>query len=319
MPYLINPAVEGFYKNSNESPKVDSAESLKELVNVLSSGLKLPIEHDGSAVKLKTFNIPTYDGSEINAFWYAHPEKEVNGPAVLYFHGGGYLGSKSAFYDDAFRYYVLESKVSLLSVDYRLTPEFAYPVPQEDGYAALHWIHKNSDSLGIDSSRIAVMGDSAGGGLAASVAVMARSRGLPLLLKAQFLIYPMLDYTEVNANSSTLNSELCSLAVWSNEFNRIAWRALVGERMDSGDIPEDAAPARLTDFTNLPPTYITCGLLDIFRDDNVNFALKLWENGQDCDLRIVNGVPHLFDFLGSAESPLIQNTWRERIEFLQTL
>src|SRR5580700_1036088 len=142
-------------------------------------------------VKSTDFHTAAVDGADVLLRWYATDDATL-GPAVLYLHGGGMISGSVAIYDGPVSRYVSDSGVSMLAVDYRLAPEHPYPVPVEDCYAGLRWLAEHADELGVDPARIAVVGDSAGGGLAAAVALLARDQGGPDLA-AQILIYPMLD------------------------------------------------------------------------------------------------------------------------------
>lgn len=307
-------ALDDFYANALDTPEVTSISDLKALVNKLSAGLKCPIEYEDQKINVEKFKISSFDNYQLDAVWYTHPHREANGPAVVYCHGGGYLGGSSEYYDSIYKYYVLHLRVSLLSVDYRLAPRYQCPIPQRDGHAALQWLAARSKTLGIDESRIAVMGDSAGGGLAASVVFLNRADLHPVAIKGQYLIYPMLDQSEREKDLE----EGSSLLVWPYEFNDLAWEALLGET-PSDDLVRLAAPGTIEDLQGLPPTHVVCGLLDIFREDNVKFARRLWSSGQNCSLKIIHGMPHLFDLLGQAEDPDIQQTWQDRIRFLESL
>lgn len=309
-----HPALAEFYANALDPPEVNSISDLKALVNQLSAGLKCPIDCERPTVNVERFKISSFDNHQLDAVWYTHPQKEANGPAVVYYHGGGYLGGKSEYYDSIFRYYVLHLRVSLLSVDYRLAPEYQCPIPQKDGHAALKWLFENGNALGVDKKRIAVMGDSAGGGLAASVVLLNRADLHPLTLKGQYLIYPMLDHSEREKDLE----ESSDFLVWPYEYNDLAWEALLGDN-PSDYLVQLAAPGTTDNLEGIPPTHIICGLLDIFREDSVNFARKLWRSGQNCSLKVIHGMPHLFDLLGLGQDVDIQQTWQDRISFLKSL
>ena len=154
-------------------------------------------------------------------------------------------------------------------VDYRVAPEHPHPTPVEDCYAALVWLADRAPTLGVDARRLAVIDDSAGGGLAAGICLMARGRGGPAVAQ-QLLIYPMLDDRAV-----TPGPQLLPFLTWTYEDNLTGWGALLGDSAGGDDVSPYAAPARASDLTGLPDTYIDVGDLDIFRDEDITFARRL--------------------------------------------
>jgi acetyl esterase/lipase len=168
------------------------------------------------------------------------------GPLVVFLHGGGMIMGSVALYEPMLRFLASESEVAVLAPDYRLAPEHPHPTPVEDCYAALRWAAQSAAELGVDPARIAVAGDSAGGGLAAAVALIARDRGGPMLAR-QVLIYPMLD------DRNTVAPELIpEPLIWSYDDNLTGWSALLGDRAGSDDVSPYAAPARATILAGLP-------------------------------------------------------------------
>ena len=218
-------------------------------------------------------------------------------PAIVTLHGGGYMiGSYDM--DDL----VLDHWCPLLgtvgvSVQYRLAPETPYPGPLEDCYAALRWTHEHADELGIDADRIGVYGLSAGGGLAAALALFARDRGLPLAF--QLLDCPMLDDRQ-----TTPSIHADGLYVWSAEANTFGWRAYLGDLYGSKDVPSYAAAARATDLAGLPPSCVVVGSIDGFRDEDIAYAERLNQAGVPCELHVLAGLPHGY-FLAPA-APAVQ-------------
>ena len=205
--------------------------------------------------------------------------------ALISLHGGGLvLGSYAD--DDA----ILDSWCSRLdlvgvAVEYRLAPETRYPGALEDAYAALLWTYKNAAELGIDPSRIGVRGASAGGGLAAALCLLARDRGeVPVAF--QLLDCPMLDDRQC-----TPSSRQDGLLVWSRESNAFGWRSYLGELYGT-EVPYTAAPARALDLTGLPPTFVSVGSTDGFRDEDIDYALRLNQAGVPCELHVYPGAPH---------------------------
>jgi acetyl esterase/lipase len=239
-------------------------------------------------VTVTDFHATAVDGGDVLLRWYVKDSATL-GPAVLYLHGGGMISGSVAIYEGPVSRYVSNSGVSMLAVDYRLAPKHPYPVPVEDCYAGLRWLAEHAGELGVDPTRIAVMGDSAGGGLAAAVALLARDRGGPALA-AQILIYPMLD-----DRNTTPDPEIAPFAVWSYDDNITGWGALLGDAIGGPDVPAYAAPARATDLSDLPACYIEVGQLDIFRDEDLAYAQRLSRAGVNVEFHLRPGVPHEFE------------------------
>jgi acetyl esterase/lipase len=239
-------------------------------------------------VDMSDHTIVTPDGAHLLARWYHHPSIESTA-AVLYLHGGGMILGSVPSFDGPVSRYVARSGVSMLSVEYRLAPEHPHPTPVEDAYAGLVWLASHATELGIDPARIAVMGDSAGGGLAAGVAILSRDRGGPAVAR-QLLIYPMLD-----DRTTTPDPQIAPLAGWSYDDNITAWNALLGEGHEQRAVEPTAAPGRLFDAAGLPPAYIEVGQLDVFRDEDIRYALTLSSAGVPVELHLHPGVPHEYD------------------------
>lgn len=178
----------------------------------------------------------------------------------------------------------------LVSVEYRLAPEHPDPIPVEDCYAGLLWAADHAAELGADPDRIVLASSSAGGGLAAGTALMARDRGGPQATH-QVLPCPMLDDRLLTASSRMLNDE----ATWDRNENLFGWTALLGERRGGPDVSSYAAPARATDLTHLPKTYLDVGSVDSFRDETLAYAGRLSEAGVVVDLHLWGGGIHGFD------------------------
>lgn len=251
------------------------------------------------------------DGTPVQLRWY---EKNggTKGPAVLYLHGGGTILGSVDTYDSVVRTYVSQSSVPMLSVDYRLAPESPHPLPVEDCYAGLTYLAEHAASLEVDPKRIAVMGESAGGGLATAIAMLARDRNGPVPAK-QILIYPMLDDRNIEPDP-----RLAPFALWTYDDNITGWRGLLGARFGQDDVPATAAPARATDVNDLPPAYIEVGQLDIFCNEDIAYALELSRAGVPVELHVHAGAPHGFELVAPA-SKVAQRSTRDRLRVLQTL
>jgi acetyl esterase/lipase len=181
--------------------------------------------------------------------------------------------------------------VPILSVDYRLAPEATGAAPMRDGLLALQWLVGHGQELGIDPRRIAVMGDSAGGGVAAGVAVLARDHGIDLA--RQILVYPMLDDRTVSPDPELAAAS----AMFSYDFNATAWDAVLSGVPPLSEEHLLAAPGRTVDHRGLAPAFIEVGELDIFREEAVEYARGLWSAGVPADLHVHAGYPHAFDVL----------------------
>lgn len=276
-------------KRSEPLPEIERGDwkALRTFGDASSTDLELALS-PCSSIARQDFSVPSYDGTEILVRWYSDPENDRGCGAALYLHGGGMIMGSVEKSDRSIAGYVERSGVPMLAVDYRLAPEHPHPTPVEDCLAALAWLHDNVKRLGIDHERLAVMGESAGGGLAAATSFAARDRDLPVA--QQILIYPMLDDRTV-----TVDPQLVDFAVWTYDNNYTGWHALLGGNLGGPNVTPYAAPARATDFANLPDTYIEVGELDIFRDESIEFARRLLAAGCSVDLHVHRGCPHGFD------------------------
>ncbi len=217
-------------------------------------------------------------------------------PAILHMHGGGYVMGSPEAEVHRHRQMAAELGCCIVSVDYRLAPETVFPGAIEDCCAALAWLFANSDALGVEPARVGVMGESAGGGLAAALALMARDRGLPRLA-FQHLIYPMLDdRTGQDGDPHAFEGEF----LWTAHNNRFGWRALLGERYGGQDVPAYAAAARARDLAGLPPAFIATGALDLFLEEDLDYARRLARAGVALELHVYPGGFHGFDYAPDA-------------------
>ncbi|WNV85460.1 alpha/beta hydrolase [Umezawaea sp. Da 62-37] len=272
------------------------------------AGTAQPIPAD---VTTDDHHVTTDDGARITVRWYTK-DGATPGPAVLFFHGGGYIFGHVDLFDGPVARYVSASGVPMLSVEYRRAPEHPFPTPLEDAYAALRWLHGHASELGVDPERVAVMGDSAGGGLAAALSILARDRGGPGIAR-QILLMPMLD-----DRATTPDPHIEPYLLWSYDDSRTAWPALLGEAAGGPDVPATAAPARLQDATGLPPAYIEVGQLDVFRDEDTAYATKLSRAGVPVEFHLHPGVPHEFDSI-AFESDVARRAIADRVRVLKSI
>jgi acetyl esterase/lipase len=236
--------------------------------------------------------IPSFDGAQIRASWYRSSGAELPTSAVLFLHGGAMILPLLPVYDGVARAYVKATGVPMLLVDYRVAPEHPHPAPVEDSYAALRWLAEHATELSVDPNRIAVMGDSAGGGLAAGVALLARDRSGPAVAE-QLLIYAMLDDRTMERDRG-LPVEYITFGY---DDNRTGWGALLADAVAGDQVSAYAAPARAVNLAGLPRTYLEVGDLDILRDENVEYARRLIAAGVQTELHVIAGLPHGFDLL----------------------
>jgi triacylglycerol lipase len=238
---------------------------------------------------------PAEGGPDVRLLVMNPPSPARGRGAVLYIHGGGMVvGSADSSLADKPQL-ALEHDCVVVSVDYRLAPETPFPGPQEDNYAALLWLVRHADELGVDPGRIVVMGGSAGGGLAASLALMVRDRGGPSLA-GQVLIYPMLDWRTGGPDDLYKNRHTGEF-IWTRDKNRIGWDALRGGYQPSDERKAWFSPALADDLAELPPTYIATGALDLFLDEDLDYARRLIDCGVRCELHVYPGAIHAFEMV----------------------
>ena len=231
-------------------------------------------------------------------------------PCLVWMHGGGMIFGGLDSEDLACDAYAEAVGCVVVSVGYRLAPEHPHPAPVEDCYAALAWAADHAGELGIDPARIALGGSSAGGGLAAATALLARDHGGPPIV-FQMLVYPMLD--DRDQTPSTV--EFDEILTWSRRHNRSGWSALLGDRAGTADVDQYAAPARATDLSGLPPALIQVGELEVFRDEDVDYAARLLRAGVPTQLQVFPGAYHAWDGVAPGAAASMRAV-QERVEAL---
>lgn len=214
---------------------------------------------------------------------------------IFHIHGGGFVGGSASEVEFLHRPLAAALGCVIVSVDYRLAPETCFPGNVEDCYAALGWTFAHAATLGIDRARIGVMGESAGGGLAAALALLARDRG-EFELAFQHLIYPMLDDRTCTAAPHPVAGEF----VWTADSNRFGWASLLGHAPGVDGVSPYAAPARAADLAGLPPTFLSTAALDLFVDEDVDYAVRLNRAGVPTELHVWPGAFHGFDLMPGA-------------------
>jgi len=218
--------------------------------------------------------------------------------AIYHIHGGGFVLGTAAMSDFANSARATEQNAVVVSVDYRLAPEAAFPGPLEDCYAGLCWIAANAQRLGIDPEGIMVLGESAGGGLAAALALLARDRGGPRIA-GQFLIYPMLDH-RTGGGDEVRPNPLTGEFIWTRAHNQFGWQAMRGSGVIDADRMGHFSPALAQDLSGLPPCFLATGSLDLFLEEDVEYALRLLRAGVPTELHLYDGAIHAFDLVVDA-------------------
>ncbi len=251
-----------------------------------------------SSVRVAERVIPGPAGSpDVRVLIYTPPGLPGPKAAYLHIHGGGYVMGTADMSDPQNKALAEDVGCVVVSVDYRLAPETPHPGPLEDCYAALKWLYANAVELDVDPGRIAVGGESAGGGLAAALALLARDRGeVPIVF--QRLIYPMIDDRTVTIST---RHPFTGEFVWTAAANRFGWESLLGQEPGAVDVSPYAAAARAERLEDLPPTFISTGALDIFLDEDVDYAQRLLRAGVPTELHVYPGAYHGFNVVPTAD------------------
>jgi acetyl esterase/lipase len=282
----------------------------REQIGILSGGDEAL--RRGGAVELSERQIPGPDGAPDLTVLILRPAQGSGPwPGIYHTHGGGMVIGDNRTGADELASWVEEIGAVAVSVEYRLAPEHPHPAPVEDCYAGLVWTSNHADELGIDPSRLVIAGASAGGGLAAGTALMARDRGGPAL-SHQILMCPMLDDRCVTPSSQELDRE----GVWDRTSNLTGWTALLGDACGGPDVSPYAAPARARDLGGLPPAFIDVGSVETFRDEDIEYAARLSQAGISVEFHMWPGGFHGFDMI-APHTALGQRARATRLAYLR--
>ncbi|MYS79451.1 alpha/beta hydrolase [Embleya scabrispora] len=245
-------------------------------------------------VDRREVTVPAKDGTAIplSVFTPASADRTTAAPCVYWIHGGGMVMGDRFSQIDIPLEWLDEFGAVVVSVDYRLAPEATGTVPVDDCYQGLLWVAEHAEELGVDPARIIVAGASAGGGLAAGVTLLARDLGTPAIA-AQILTCPMLDHRNTSTSSRQYSG---GPGVWTREMNDFGWRCVLGDLTDD-DVPAYVSPSLADDLSNLPTTYIDTGSAEVFRDEDTDYATRIWAAGGQAELHVWAGGFHGFDAL----------------------
>jgi acetyl esterase/lipase len=242
-------------------------------------------------VLIENMLIPAESGEDkIRLRVYKPKVARADAPVLIWMHGGGYVVGRPEQDDACCSYYVQELGITVFSPAYRYAPKYPFPIGLYDCYAALRWVVSQAGKLGIDPKRIAIGGQSAGGGLAAALVQLAYDRQ-EFNVAMQLLVYPMLD------DKTVLRSEIddSNNITWTQKSNQFGWESYLGTSCGAKDVPAYAVPARREDLSNLPPAWIGVGTLDVFHDEDLEYAKRLKASGVKVELTVIEGAFHGFD------------------------
>jgi acetyl esterase/lipase len=261
----------------------------------------------------QALTVPGHDGDPISLAVIQRIGRTGTAPCFYTVHGGGMMFGHHLGNLDSYDDWLLTHDVVLVSVDYRLAPEHPDPYPVEDCYAGLVWTASHAQELGIDPERIVLVGQSAGGGLAAGTALLARDRRGPALL-AQVLVSPMLDDRDATVSTTQIDG----VGIADRDMTRFGWTAYLGDRRAGDDVSVYAAPARATDLSGLPQAYLDCASAEVFRDETVAYASALWAAGVQAELHVWPGGFHGFTSMQpraalSRAATAALATWTDRL------
>ncbi|HET8949740.1 MAG TPA: alpha/beta hydrolase [Solirubrobacteraceae bacterium] len=244
----------------------------------------------GRPVEVFDHVVAGFEGGEITVSVLRRSDHaDAAAPGAFLIHGGGMIGGNRWSVAPMLVEWVLEHDAVAATVEYRLAPDFSDPVPVEDCAAAFHWFVAHAGEFGFDPRRVLLGGQSAGGGLAAGTTLLARDRGASMPA-ALLLMWPMLD----DRNDSLSARQIDGVGIWDRTSNATGWSALLGDRRGTAEVSISSAPGRATDLSGLPTVYLEAGSAEVFRDETVAFASRLWEAGGSAELHIWAGGFHGF-------------------------
>lgn len=253
--------------------------------------------------------IPGYQGDSIEVYILTPKKLTAPLPCLINYHGGGFVLEGAHYHYRLAMTYAKQAHCKVIFVRYRLAPNHPFPVPIEDGYAAMNWVYENADALGIDRERIAVGGDSAGGQLSASVCLLARTRNHPIRPLFQLLIYPFLDVR----NNSESAQRYTDTPMWNSKLTE-----KVSPIVNPGNAVTDkriTSPVEVEDLTGMPDAYIETAEFDCLHDDGILYAKRLTEAGVAVELNETKGTIHGYDIV--LDCPTTKDAVAKRLAFMK--
>ena len=309
--HLIDPELLKFFKNAPRGGDIN-AQNLAMMNQGFIAQSKLFQDPASANVKVVRKTITGPSGNKINLLiYYPDEQQDKIRPGILHMHGGGFVAGSADMNEGFCKKMAYDLYAVVVSVDYRLATEAPFPGPLEDSYAALLWMSRESKVLGIDKSKLAVTGESAGGGLAAELAFLVRDRK-EVSLVLQYLTQPMLDdRTGVTIDVSPYLGQY----VWTRGSNQFGWSTYLNQPAGSNSVPYPAVPARIEDLQGLAPCYIMSGALDLLLIENLSYAQRLASQGVPTEIHVYPGALH--GFMNAAATELAQNYYEERKKVFQ--
>lgn len=236
-------------------------------------------------------------------------QKNTRVPVIYYIHGGGYVSGTADLYDNEHQERATRLRCIVVAVEYRVAPEHPYPTPLHDCVAGISWVHDKTEELGIDTARIIVMGESAGGGLSAALCHYLRDTST-IQPKNQVLLFPMLDY-KTSVNPEKYGNHYVGEYIWTHELNNFGWKYLLGEKKVTDIDIQYYSPAHAPNFAGLPNTYIAVGSLDLLLEESLEYAKSLSSAGVPISMEVVAGAVHGFNFIPSETARKFNNRLME--------
>ncbi|MBQ2961215.1 MAG: alpha/beta hydrolase [Oscillospiraceae bacterium] len=260
-------------------------------------------------VSVRKYKLTSFDGKSFSC--YVIEPKDCGNkplPCLVFFHGGGFMLRASGAHYQLAKEYAAKTPCRVIYPDYRLAPKHPFPAPVEDCYASYHWAIEHADKLHIDTERIAIGGDSAGGNLAAAVTLMARDRGL-ILPKLAMLIYPVADRRMLTQSMQ----DFTDTPVWNAELSKVMWKAYLGDQKP--EHIEYASPLEAASFAAFPESYIEVSEFDCLRDEGIALHERLLAEGIQSQLHRIDFACHGFET--AVDSSITRSAMERRIQLLQ--